>query len=608
MRMPAAARRRAAIVVATAAALVGATLGSAPRADQPPAFRAGVDLVAVDFLALAKDGSSVRDLMRDDVTLRVDGRARDVRSLQFVELAHARDEGVLRATPPLAMPFGSNRLADAGRAIVITVDRDSIHPGQEEPIRSAVGHFLNRLTASDRVAFVTLPRSPNEVGLTRDLDRIREAVLETTGQAPQTQTDDEKTCRSRETLFALTQLIEPLAVIDGPKTVVLVSSGLLSPKQDFARFNTARNAPPLGSPPAAVCDIKPDYFDAVGAAAEGARAHLYVIQSEVVRSDPSVTSADYSGLESLAGVTGGDVLPLLGGDEAFRRVARESAGYYLLAFAPEASERNGVSHRIELRVARENVTLRARPGFVIPKARPPAARANAKEMLRDAAPFRDLPLRVVAYASRNAGDSRLKVVAIAEPLGTSDALTSASIGLIDVKGRLTAQWTAEAEELKTRPLAAALTAAPGRYRVRVAAVDSAGRTGAADYEFDARLIEAGPLKLSTMALGVVRDGQFAPVLQFRDEQAAVAYFEIYGTPKAGALSASLDIAAADGIQVGTLPIRIIQTSDEDRRIATAVIPLDSLPAGDYVVQAVVGVADRPTGKAQCTLRRVVRTQ
>lgn len=606
MRIPAAIGRRSAIALATVV-LVGVALAVTPRADQPPAFRAGVDLVAVDFLALAKDGSSVRDLTRDDVTLKVDGRARDVRSLQFVELAHAGDEGVLRSAPTLALPFGSNRLTDAGRAIVIVIDRDSIHPGQEEPIRSAVGHFLNRLTASDRVGFVTLPRSPNEVGLTREFDRIREAVVKTTGHAPQTQTDDEKTCRSRETLFALTQLIEPLAVIDGPKTVVLVSSGLLSPKQDFARFNTARNLPSLGSLPSAVCDIKPDYFDAVGATAEGARAHLYVIQSEVARSDPSVTSADYSGLESLAGVTGGEVLPLLGGDEAFKRIARESAGYYLLAFEPDASERNGASHRIELRVARENVKVRTRPGFVIPKARPAAGRASAKDMLRDAAAYRDLPMHVVAYTSRDQGDSKLKVVAIAEPFGPSEALTSASIGLIDAKGRLTAQWTAQAEDLRARPIAAALTTAPGRYRVRVAAVDGAGRTGAADYEFDARLIEAGPLKLSTMALGVVRNGQFAPALQFGDEQAAIAYFEIYGTAKAGALSASLEIAAADGVPVGTLPIRIVQTSDEDRRIASAVIPLEGLLPGDYMVQAVVGVADRPAGKAQSTLRKVVKT-
>jgi hypothetical protein len=229
-------------------------------------------------------------------------------------------------------------------------------------------------------------------------------------------------------------------------------------------------------------------------------------------------------------------------------------------------------------------------------------------MLRDAASFRDLPMHVVAYTSRDQGDSKLKVVAIAEPFGPSEALTSASIGLIDAKGRLTAQWTAQAEDLRARPLAAALTSAPGRYRVRVAAVDSAGRTGAADYEFDARLIEAGPLKLSTMALGVVRNGQFAPALQFRDEQAAIAYFEIYGTPKAGALSASLEIAAPDGVPVGTLPIRIVQTSDEDRRIASAVIPLEGLLPGDYMVQAVVGVADRPAGKAQSTLRKVLKTQ
>jgi hypothetical protein len=330
-----------------------------------------------------------------------------------------------------------------------------------------------------------------------------------------------------------------------------------------------------------------------------------VIQSEVLRSDASTTSVDYAGLESLAGVTGGEVLPLLAGEEAFKRVARESAGYYLLGFEPDASERNGSRHRIELRLGRDNVRVRARPEFIIPKARPGTARANAKDMLRDESAYRDLPMHVIGYASRNPGDSKLKIVAIAEPFDPSVTLVSASFGLVDSKGRLTAQWTADAQDLKVKPLAAALTASPGTYRLRVAASDAAGRSGAADYEFEARLIEAGPLKLSAVALGVIRDGQFTPALHFRDEPAAVAYFEIYGTPRAGSLSASIEITGGPGgLPIGTLPLRIVQTTDEDRRLATGVIPLADLPAGDYLVQAVVGVADRPVGRARSTLRKI----
>jgi hypothetical protein len=420
-------------------------------------------------------------------------------------------------------------------------------------------------------------------------------------------TDDEKICRSRDTLIALEQLLQSLTPIDGPKAVVLISSGLLSPKQDFAKFNTRANLPALGDPPSSRCDIKPDYFNAVGAAAAAARVHLYVIQSEVLRSDPTLTSADYAGLESLAGVTGGDVLPLLAGEEAFRRIARETAGYYLLAFEPESSERNGASHRIDLQIARENVRVRARPEFFIPKPRAKSAKPNAKEMLRDGAAFRDLPMHAVAYASRGSGDVRLKIVAIAEPVETADELVSASIGLVDSRGRLTAQWTAEAEELKARPLAAALTAAPGNYRLRVAAVDASGRGGAADYDVDAHLIDAGPLKLSAVALGTVKNGQFAPVLSFRNEDAAVAYFEIYGSAKAGALSAWLEVTSgADRLPLGTVPLRVVQSADEDRRIATGVVPLGDLPPGDYLVEAVVGLADRPTGRARATLRKLAR--
>ena len=582
-------------VIAVAAALAAVV--------QAPTFRAGVDVVAVDFLAFAKDGAAVRDLAADDLILKVDGRVRAVRSLQFIELARVADAGLVPKTP-LPMPYGSNRLSEAGRAIVVAIDRDSIHPGQEGPIRSAVDHFLNRLTALDRVAIVTLPRSPIEVGLTRDRDRVHEALVKISGHAAQAPTDADKICRSRDTVFALQQLIASLAPIDTPKNVVFVSSGIVPPRQDFASFITKSTLVPLGTAPPERCDIKPDYFNAVSAAAADARAQLYIVQTELLRSEPGVTAADAAGLDSLAGVTGGEVLPLLPGEEALKRIDRQTAGYYLLGFEPDASERNGASHRIELRPAREHVTIRARSSFVIPKPRAQAARTSARDMLRDDGAYRDLPLHAVAYASRNGADARLKIVAVAEPFDAAETLASASIGLVDTKGRLVAQWTAQADELKMRPFAAALTASPGTYRVRVAAVDTAGRSGAADYEIDARLVDAGPVKLSALALGVVRGGQFAPALHFRDEEAAVAYFEIYGTPRAGTLTVSLDVSDAAGVSLGTLPARVLTTSDEDRRIATGVVPLGSLPPADYLVQATVGVDGRAGARVAATLRKV----
>ena len=68
-------------------------------------------------------------------------------------------------------------------------------------------------------------------------------------------------------------------------------------------------------------------------------------------------------------------------------------------------------------------------------------------MLRDGKTYPDLPLRVVGLSSPNPGDAKLTVVALVEPLDRGVTLESAAFGLIDARGRLVAQWTANAREL-----------------------------------------------------------------------------------------------------------------------------------------------------------------
>src|SRR5207344_665227 len=67
-----------------------------------------------------------------------------------------------------------------------------------------------------------------------------------------------------------------------------------------------------------------------------------------------------SGLENLAGVTGGTVRHLAtGGDNDLLRVMRETSAYYVVSFQPDRTEWNGASHRLDIRPARSGVALRA---------------------------------------------------------------------------------------------------------------------------------------------------------------------------------------------------------------------------------------------------------
>ena len=90
----------------------------------------------------------------------------------------------------------------------------------------------------------------------------------------------------------------------------------------------------------------------------------------MIQAVESVTTQS-EGLESLAGVTGGQVLRLaVSGESALDRAARETSSYYLATFDPDPKERDGQDHRMELRLARQDAQLRSRSVLTIPKGDP----------------------------------------------------------------------------------------------------------------------------------------------------------------------------------------------------------------------------------------------
>jgi hypothetical protein len=213
---------------------------------------------------------------------------------------------------------------------------------------------------------------------------------------------------------------------------------------------------------------------------------------------------------------------------------------------------------------------------------------------------------VVGLLSPNPGDTKLTVVALVEPLDRSVALDSAAFGLIDQRGRLVAQWTANARELGSLPVTSAGLASPGRYRLRVAAIDATGRRGSADYEVVAEPVTASGLTFSTMVLGVSYERSFVPKLQFVREPTANGSFEIFGPPPDGILSVALELAAnQDGPALVRVPGTIVATGSADRRRATGVVPIGQLPPGDYVLRAIVSLDGRPIATLIRILRKAV---
>jgi hypothetical protein len=568
----------AAAVLAAATGLnTGAGTQSAP--DGPA--------VSVSFLALGRDGRPVLDLKGDEVALRLNGRQRTVKSLDRIDAAPATVVAT-SSTSPLPAPFGTNVTQSGGsgsRTYFFVIEDASFRPGNERLAKQAVDQFLNTVSATDRVALLTLPHPTVRTDPTTAAE-VRTALAKVAGVAPQNPTDDETSARTRTTLEGLRALLNGLAAADTSATVLFFSSGL---------SGTTRVLGKLGSSSG---DLATEHFQNVGAAASAARAHVYVAQADLTVTQRS------DGLDNLAGVVGAQVMVLSASTEnPLNRVAIETASSYIATFDPEPSERNGQNHRLELRVTRPEVTTRASTSLSIARATTARKGApNPRDMLREATVYRDLPLRVAGFVSRDAGD-KLKLVVVGEPTDPSTKLTAALVGVYDAKGRLS-QATAPPEALNSMPVMLAFVVSPGPYRMRLAASDAGGRAGTTDYEMQVDLVPAGALKLSTLLLGV-NEGGFKPLLEFRNEQAAFATLELYGKPPT-TLPLRLELAAtADGPAIQQAQAAGSGTKDPDRFLVSGTFQIGSLAPGDYVVRAIVGSAESGgEGRVTRTLRKV----
>ncbi len=573
----------------------------------PPRFTSGVELVPVDFYAVTSDGQPIPDLKPEEVTIKIGGRQRAIRSMQWIQvddtIAAAPVQRVVLPPPP----FGSNAASDAGRGILIVLDNESLKTGREAPLRAAVHKFLMSLAPRDRVALVTMPYGGLKVDFTREHDRVSQAFSQIVGQADRNETGRDAACRTRRTLEALVGLLDGLSSPDAPTTVMFITSGLSGPRRDA----------PMSMAPGQ-CELRIELFQQVGISAAGARAHFYVVQPE----DPSPSSElwreniagagytgsnnPFEGIEHLSGATGARRLHLATqGPETLLRVMRETTGYYLAGIEPERNDRNGEKHQVDVAVSRPGVVLRTRPDIIIARAdaRGRDAALTPRSMLREARMYRDLPLRAIGYTS-GSREGRVKIVVLAEPIDPAVTFRSAMVGLFDLEGRLVAQGTVESSPGPGMPVMTALEAQPGRYRLRVAATDATGRGGTVDYQVNAELAPAGPLALSSIMLGLSRPSGFVPRLVFGPEPVALAYLEVYGAPADSPVSIVMELATSvDGPPMLRIPGAVGDVRRDSQRIATGAIPIATLKPGDYVIRAVVQAEGQPAGRVVGTLRK-----
>src|SRR5512139_1033690 len=571
-----------------------------PRA--PQALRTEVALIQVDVNVVDGSGQIVSDLRQDEFTLTVDGKPRPVAASQYVSLKRAPAPQA-QAAP--RRYFSSNQgpgqtpTSPTGRLFLIVVDSENIGVGGARAVMTAAGRFLDRLGPGDRVGLANIPRGGPNLDFTSDLARVRQALgrvvgrsspfrashniglseafsfvsgntmnwtavvqrectkgvgdreggdvgefaaCQATVESEAQQMVVESLQRTRDSVVALRALVTALGRLSGPKTLVLVSEGLI-----------------VGQEPRYMGDFLSEALPVAEAAARGS-VTIYVLHVDRSSADydasaqfsPSTPSEDAamrrSGLDTIAGAARGTMLNIVGtGDAAFERLERETSGYYLLHIERIESDQDGKAHKIGVAVARQGLTVRARREFG-PLAAPGAERPVKPEeevaaMLGSPLPATDLPLRITTYTVRDAQKSKLRVIISADidQGRTEPGEFTVGLTLRDEQNRVPAS-SIERKVLSpldpSRPGPAVYTIAevvdPGSYTLKLAATDATGRRGSVEHPAVARLASSEGLEVSDL---LVADrprqggGTWRPAIEVVLQDALTAYLEVYSADR-----------------------------------------------------------------------------
>jgi VWFA-related protein len=633
------------------AALVGLVLSQDPQT--PPIFKSGVDVVRVDVSVLDKTGLPVGDLSAGDFTLQVDGKPRRIASVQFISLTRHTTEA-----PTVPMNYASNTAALGGRLIALAIDQGNIGAGTGKQAIDAARRFVATLNRSDRLALYTIPGAgprvdftvnhavvnrlldgvvgtavqnvgPHNIGVSevfglerndhrtittlidrecpgfRTVEEVAECQRQLAGEARAL--GSEIRARTRDSLLGLRAVMERLAAVSGPKTLVLLSEGFFIER----RLSEVEWVAPLaarGQLSLYVLQIEPPLFEASNPRLSATRiADIDLAQD---------------GLGYLTGLAKGDVFRVTSGaDFAFSRISRELSGYYLLSFDPEPADRDGRSHQIRIAVPnRRDLLVRARSEFSVTAAGPKTSAEMLAEAIRSPLLATEIPMKVAVYNFWDREAKKIRVMMATEinrSLNRRAAL-SAGYAVMDAKGGLVAT---DIEPVLATPISdrgaqayvAATLVNPGIHTLKVAVHDDSGKQGSVEYTFDARIEALGQIRMGGLLLAA-RENDTGPVRPAVDTEFSSdllhAYLELYADapePLANA-SVMVEVVPRDGARaVDSAPVRFQDAKDAGHtRVGEATVTIGLLPPGEYDVRAIVAIGGREAGRVTRPFRIVAK--
>lgn len=561
-----------------------------PAQEPPPVFNRDVEMVTVDVVVTDKAGKPVTGLAREDFTVLDEGAPQTLVNFDVISAKEAPAAGVSRPLPTAPPRIATNTAPRLpGRTFVVLFDNINMSPLNTQRAKAAVVAFLDKgLRDGDRVMIAataggtwwttTMPEGREDVvailkGLegrrmiTSAFDRMAdfEAMrvyqysdpamarrvqerFERFGIKPRFQDQNQREgddiakrgqidllvdskaaetylaarTRNRSTFDAIERAILPLAATRDRKAVLLVSEGFVyDPTENGHRrvVEAARraNAALYFIDTRGLADL-PGYYGAQF----GDR-----IEEKDMLSALTDMSQESEGAASLAHDTGGFTVAktndLVTG---IVRIGEESSSYYLLGYAPPTAPRDGRFRKIEVKVRRPNVVVRARRGYFAPVDETPAAAAKnpsrydpqIQRGLDAPTPLDELPLRMTSYVLEDATLGRAHVLVAADVDISKVEFTEKEgrrLGVLDTLAVAARRDTAEffradqKVDIERKPgtlpspswytIVREFELPPGRYQTKLLVRDpTSRRLGTVTFEFDVPPLDQ--LRVSTPIL------------------------------------------------------------------------------------------------------------
>jgi VWFA-related protein len=642
-----------------------------PTAQQPPTFKVRVDYVEVDAVVTDRQGRIVRDLKKEDFQVLEDGKSQAITNFTMVDIPVDRDNRPLFSPSAIEPDVRTNEKPFDGRVYVMVVDDLHTRFGRSVRVKAAAKQFIERrLGANDLMAVVhTAGANDANQEFTNNKRLLLAAVDKTQGRKLDSATasktneynntrgirqqgdilndpdDMERGFNARTTLDTLRNVSQWFGSVRGRrKAILFVSEGIdydiydviaaqgsnhqsasmvLDATRDAIGAATRSNVAIYGIDPRGLTDLGDESIE-IGSFPDDASVGVGQgsLQNELRLSQDS--------LRTLSEETGGfAVVNKNDFATAFQRIVEDNSSYYVLAYYPP-DPRPGRTHKIDVRLTRPGLTVRARKAYLTPKkVDPPKATGNSPSTpeLRDAldSPLPVSGLTMHVFAAPFKGVAPNASVLFGVELRGRDMKVDPNSKIllsylaIDANGKVKGGNTDSLTLTNLKPESKArieqsglrmlnrLDLPPGKYQLRIAAQDSAGgNVGSVQYDLDVPDFTKAPFSMSGLVLTsgagsvfptVKADEQLKPVMPgppvalraFPQNDEIALFTEVYdnvATPPH-----KVDIVAT----VTTDDGKVLFKTDEVRDSSdlggkrggygyTTRIPLKDLALGSYVLK------------------------